>query len=205
MKHLFLSAVVASTALFSFPAPAFAMTNTVAYAKKTPAEEADETIGVKEGMEYPEAMKIIQDEGYTHTTNYQGEDWTTILSLYPEEDQTDFVIVSIDKFSKKDKTISFTVNTKSNLSAKEKAAADKAALEKKLPAIKAWDAVEKYGKKQYDSFKLHYVMGKIVEECEDENTWVLKAECTVNKKKMMCEARVSGTEAAPVVSDFDVY
>ena len=43
------------------------------------------------------------------------------------------------------------------------------------------------------------------EYAEDENTWFLKAECSVDGVKMTCEAKVTGTTEAPEVLAFDVY
>lgn len=39
----------------------------------------------------------------------------------------------------------------------------------------------------------------------DEDTWFLKATCTVNGEDKTCEAKVTGTTDAPEVIFFDVY
>ena len=53
-------------------------------------------------------------------------------------------------------------------------------------------------------------MEKYAETAEDENTWFLKAGCTVKnafgqKLNKTCEARVSGTNDNPIIESFIVY
>ena len=80
-----------------------------------------------------------------------------------------------------------------------------AKLEQKLPQATAWSAVKKYGEEQYGKFKLHNLTGVIYAGAEDENTWFLKCECTADGEDKVCEAKVTGTEASPEVTSFDVY
>lgn len=86
------------------------------------------------------------------------------------------------------------------------------ALRAKLDVWYAWDAVERYGKRQYPyGFKLEKIKGKLAETVEDENTWFLKATCEVKNeygtwmKNLVCEASVSGTTESPRIDYFIVY
>lgn len=58
-----------------------------------------------------------------------------------------------------------------------------------------------YGK----SFDLNYLTGKIDASANDENTWFLKAECSIDGTKKTCEAKVTGTTSNAEVISFDVY
>ncbi len=82
-------------------------------------------------------------------------------------------------------------------------------LEAKLDPITAWVAAERYGKRKYGSFTLHYIMGCLAEEPWDDDTWYLKADCDYtmfgDKLKGTCEAKVTGTEDNPQIVDFVVY
>lgn len=76
----------------------------------------------------------------------------------------------------------------------------------KLNILAAWDAVVDYGKQEYSDFAVRNMPGQPVDEiAEDENTWLLKAPCTVEGEAMTCEARVTGTTEAPEVLSFKVY
>lgn len=79
------------------------------------------------------------------------------------------------------------------------------ALKEKLETGSAWIAAEKYGEAEYGDFELHYILGQIAIYAEDENTWHLKAECTVFGIDKVCEAEVTGTSDNPEVIYFEVY
>jgi|GEM_PF-3559434 len=90
--------------------------------------------------------------------------------------------------------------------------APKVALNAKLSLDSAWEAAAAYGKREYPAgFKLHYIIGKLAEEPLDEDTWFLKAECTVTNeygtklKGLVCEIKVTGTTDNPTVTHFRVY
>lgn len=79
------------------------------------------------------------------------------------------------------------------------------ALKEKLETGSAWIAAEKHGEAEYGDFELHYFLGQIAIYAEDENTWHLKAECTLFGNDMICEAKVTGTSDDPEVIYFEVY
>ena len=85
-------------------------------------------------------------------------------------------------------------------------------LDEKLDRGYAWQALEAFGKAQYYpfDFKLHYIVGQIAAREYDNDTWFLKAECTIkdiygNKYDTVCEGRVTGTTENPQVVYFFVY
>ena len=84
-------------------------------------------------------------------------------------------------------------------------------IEEKLSLSKCWVAAEDYGEEMYPyGFELHYIMGKIAEELYDDNTWFLKAECTITNEynaeyESVCEIKVTGTTDSPQIAEFIVY
>ena len=115
-------------------------------------------------------------------------------------------IIDTDK-----KTVTLKINTQDNIDADTKAKETEAALSSKLSAGYAWTAAADYGKAEYPyGFKLHYMAGQLAQEAVDEDTWYLKATCTVTNeynatREMECEAKVTGTDSNPEVIEFDVH
>ncbi len=59
-------------------------------------------------------------------------------------------------------------------------------------------------------FKIHTVKGLLGSEALDENTWFLKYQVTITnafnaEAKLVCEAKVTGTNDNPEIVDFLVY
>ncbi|MDR0854287.1 MAG: hypothetical protein LBN34_07950 [Clostridiales Family XIII bacterium] len=81
----------------------------------------------------------------------------------------------------------------------------------KLGVSYAWGALSMYGDSQYPyGFKVHMITGMLAEEPFDDNTWFLKANCTVKnqygtKLDAVVECKVTGTSDNPEVLDFIVY
>ena len=153
------------------------------------------------GKSLVEFMEKVEELGYTATYWNQGTDYTEILEFYTKEDCESFVIGSLEE-NQVAKTVDVKLQLKSSIEQNEK----EESLKKKLELGSAWTAVKKYGEGLYGkTFKLHYIVGKIDESLDDENTWFLKAECTVNGQEKICEAKVTGTTANPEVVFFDIY
>lgn len=149
------------------------------------------------GKPLTETMKKIDELGYTATYFADGVDFTDFIDSVKD----DYLTGKVEE-NPSDKTVKITLQSASSAKSSE---AEKQ-LSKKLDVGTAWTAAKKYGQKQYgDKFELNYLVGKIDESAEDENTWSLKAECKVDGNKMTCEAKVTGTNDNPEVTSFDVY
>ena len=71
----------------------------------------------------------------------------------------------------------------------------------------AWQAVVDYGRNMYGrGFKVHYIMDKQAAVAENENTWFLKAGCTMPEgQNCTVEANVTGSDDYYYVTYFLVY
>lgn len=84
-------------------------------------------------------------------------------------------------------------------------------LDERLDVAACWTAIEQYASEQYPyGFDPHWVLGKIAERAEDEDTWFLKYEVTITNAfgasyDTTFEAYVSGTTESPVVDSLIVY
>lgn len=202
-------------ALFS-PKPTQTAQTTQNQSKSNPAPSptaASPDIESLSGSPLLDARAKVQDYGYSVTYVYEqsGLDFSDVIDTYTDDELAGWVVTKAKTISDIKKTAQFVVNTPENIASNEAAAAAKAALESKLDPAYAWEAVERYGSSLYPyGFKLHWVIGKLAEEPEDENTWYLKAEATVTNAfnadvKLNCEARVTGTTDNPQIVSFDVY
>lgn len=142
-------------------------------------------------------MEKVGETGYTATYYADGVDFTDFIDSLKE----DYLVGSVEE-DPDAKTVKVDLLLKSNAEYDE----IKAALEEKLELNSSWLAVQEYGEATYgEGFEVHYLVGKIEEYAEDENTWFLKAECTLSDSDMICEARVTGTTDSPEVIFFDIY
>lgn len=149
------------------------------------------------GKPLTDLMEKADALGYTATYFADGVEFTEFI-----DDMKDLYLTGEIKEDTKNKTIEVTLKSKSNAEAEE----IQSKLDEKFPEGDAWIAAKHYGQSQYgDDFDLHFLMGKIDASAEDENTWFLKAECSVAGVDMMCEAKVSGTKDNPEIISFDVY
>ena len=149
-----------------------------------------------------EFMAKAQELDYTVAYSDDGVDFTELIN----DMQADYSVDSV-KVDTENRTVDVELIANSVLQARQ--AAD--ALNEKLPSSACWIAAKNYGEAQYPyGFKLHYLMGKLAEEAYDENTWFLKAECTVTnafgaEADGTCEIYVAGTKDAPQITSFSVY
>ena len=148
------------------------------------------------GKPLEELIAKVGELGYKATYLAEGEDFTGFI-----EDMADLYLTGELEIDTVQKTVSVTLVSKSKLEWANK----KELLKEKLDPYYAWKAVEEYGIEQYYDFELHYISGKIAEELEDENTWSLKATCTIFGTEQICEAKVTGTTDNPEVVYFDFY
>lgn len=165
--------------------------------KEKKAEVAKTQLDDYVGKPLTETMAQIEALGYTATYEADGVDFTEFIN-----DVKDDYLTGEIKEDPEKKTAAVTLK----LIANAEAEAMEANLKEVLPEGTAWVAAKRYGKEMYgDGFDLHYLIGKIDASAENETTWFLKAECTVDGSKMTCEAKVTGTESTPEVIDFSVY
>lgn len=134
------------------------------------------------------------------------EDMTTAYQ-FGDFDNADMVVVSAKLDG--EKVILRIVSGKAREEAKEKDRV-RETLEKKLDLSYAWGAVEQRGYEEYpEGFNLKNVWNKQAEQPYDDDTWFLKAGCTVTyfgeKINCVCEAKVTGTSDNPEVISFSVY
>ena len=161
------------------------------------------------GKSAPNAVKILKDEEFTNIK--------VVDKAGNDHKNDDFMIVvkqsvKADESYDKDGKITLTVLNKEAYETQEKQKKMDKALEKKLPAENAWEALDLQGDIECPyGFKVHWIDNQyIVQAAIDENTWRLKAFCTVKnasgqEANMTCEAKVSGTKDNPVVSEFEIY
>lgn len=149
------------------------------------------------GTPLTEAMDQISELGYSASYYADGVDFTDFIDDFKEDYTTGEM-----KINESEKTVEINLILTSNI---EVAEAEKA-LSEKLNLGTAWNIAEKYGKQEYGkSFDLNYLTGKIDASANDENTWFLKAECSIDGTKKTCEAKVTGTTSNAEVISFDVY
>lgn len=171
-------------------------------AAKKQAEEEKKALESYTKKPVADFMVKVQELGYTAEYIDDGVDFTEIIPDMQSDYSVETAKVDTDK-----KTVSVELISNSVLQARQMTEN----LEAKLPASNCWVAAENYGESQYPyGFELHYLMGKIAEEAKDENTWFLKAECTVTNMfgaevNGTCEALVTGTKDSPKITSFNVY
>ena len=175
-------------------------------AEQAAAEEASkaekERLEALKGKTVAEAIKTVGEMGYTATyKNRVGTDMTPYAEEYGDCKVTK---VDVSSQNKSVDVYFITAQEEADMEVREK-------LEAKLDSTAAWQCVERYGKNVYPyGFKLHYLVGRLNEEAVDENTWFLRAECTIenafgNKRKGICDATVTGTTDHPLVVSFECY
>lgn len=181
-------------------------------------ERIDEDMSVSDftslnGKDVVEALSEVHALGYSAELlhDYTEMDLTSEIESYDEETQRGFQVVRIGEVDSGSMNVVLYVDSITNMKEKQDKEDRQNSLTEKLDPFYAWYAVEDYGDTQYPyGFKLHYIMGQLAQEPIDENTWFLKATCTVenaygNKSEMTCEAKVTGTTDNPSVIEFNVY
>lgn len=174
-----------------------------------------ETVPLKAlvGASLSDAISVVEKMSYTATYIHaqSGYDFTEEIKVFDNDQMAKYVITEVDKIDTDKKTVTLKINTQDNIDADTKAKKIEAALSSKLSAGYAWTAAADYGKAEYPyGFKLHYMAGQLAQEAVDEDTWYLKATCTVTNeynatREMECEAKVTGTDSNPEVIEFNVH
>lgn len=171
------------------------------------------TLKELEGTSLANAMSTVKENGYTASYKHEqsGYDFTEEVKAFDSDQIAKYVITKVNNIDAASKKVSFTINTQENIDENNKAKEMEETLSSKLSATYAWTAAAEYGKNEYPyGFKLHYIKGKLAEKAVDENTWFLKATCTVTNgynasMEMECEAKVTGTNDNPEIIEFNVY
>ena len=197
MKKKILALMLAAVMSISFTACTGSGTKSASKKETVEKEEVKEENNLSGfvGKPLTEAMEKIKEFGYTAKYIADGVDFTEFIDSVKE----DYVVGDL-KEDPKNKTVEISLELASEGNEIESTLAEK------LEEGAAWISANDYGKSQFgEGFDLNYLAGKITASAEDENTWFLKAECTVDGNKMTCEAKVTGTTDNPEVTSVDVY
>ena len=182
--------------------------------EESEAEKDAEQLNRLVGKNLLEVKNKIPEIGYTPKyfhARASDEDFTDWFAGYTDEELQEWIVTEVRNINAENKTVEIVVNTAENIANDQAAEAQLKALEEKLNVSSAWIAVKSYGEAMYPyGFKLHNFVGKLAESPSDDNTWFLKAECTVTnafnaEAKLVCEAHVTGTTNNPQIVDFVVY
>lgn len=173
-------------------------------AAETQVEESEDvkTINSFVGQPLQGLIDKFAELGYTGSYFADGVDFTSFIG----DMAADYSVEGID-IDEEAKTATVNLVLTSDLQAQAKVEA----LKEKLSPSSCWVAAENYGEEMYPyGFELHYFMGKIAEEPYDDNTWFLKAECTITNEynteyESVCEIKVTGTTDSPQIAEFIVY
>jgi hypothetical protein len=132
----------------------------------------------------------------------------------PESELTTKWLVAEQKNEKSDDTYNITLclGTEEGINASAAENATRDALQAKLDKIDAELACKYYGEAQYPyGFKVHSIVGRLAEGISSSvaDAWFFKTKVTIenaygNKYDTIMECHVTGTTAAPVVSEFIV-
>lgn len=196
---------------------------TTVYIETTQGEKSDEmrvSVGETDSYKFQkyineplyQLQSYVSELGFTATylDEDTGKDLTEDFTTMAWSELKDWIVISVEDANDSAQTATFRVDTKENQERKANQKELNKELENKLPYISAFQAVEKYGEKQYPhGFKLHYMLGQQVAEALNENTWHLRATCTITYKsgkedKKVCDARVTGTEKNIKVLSFQI-
>ena len=175
-------------------------------------DDVVERIDDEIGNPLPELVEFMKESGFkaTYIAENSGDDFTDWIADEPEI-ANNFLVYGYGEIDESEKKVIIYIEGMDTAEEKKQAASNEDKLNSKLDEYVAWNYVELYGKKKYPyGFKLHYMLEKYAATAEDENTWFLKAGCTVTnafgaKADLTCEARISGTESNPKIVSFSVY
>lgn len=162
------------------------------------------------GRPLAEVMAVLEEMGYTSTYTAQNTGMDFTYAVMEDEPTRDvFVTTGFRNIDTEARTVEVMMLGKDTIEEQKEQKESQKTLEETLDPAVAWAAAEEYGKMIEPSFELHYLKGKLAEEAEDENTWFLKALCSVKTEKGKvqgtCEARVTGTDDYPIVIYFYAY
>lgn len=187
-------------------------------AAPAPAEDPVKAYDDLVGTDSFDAYHAMTADGYTVTVVQDSTklDQTDAYVNNPEREEFEFVcgpwtVISLKDVNPEAKTATIVAQANSIIEREAQAKADEEALSAKLDWGNAMMAVENYGKGMYPyGFKLHSIAGVVNKEAVGDE-WHFKVTCDVTNalgakaKDLMCEAVVTGTDAAPSVTYFVVY
>ncbi|QRN85698.1 hypothetical protein JR334_00160 [Clostridia bacterium] len=162
-------------------------------------------------------FKELDSQGFEAKFAYAviKQDFTESIRINPPEDEDlyiPWIITETDSFNADSKCASFIINTQENIDPEVEGQSIKEKITARLSSTNAWGTLRNYGDQEFPyGFKIKQVNGTLAEILVDENTWFLKVMCEVKDtnglwlKNLVCEARVTGTDDAPIVTYFIVY
>lgn len=142
---------------------------------------------------------------YYNNVSSDSSDMNNYINESSNDELKKWIVVEVKDIDQSSKKVTFMIQSQESI-AREKA---EAALEKKLSKANALTAFDNYGKTQYPyGFKRRLLDYSVT--YYDENTWLVKASVKITNafnatRETTCEAKVSGTSATPIVSDFLEY
>ena len=180
-------------------------------AKKQEYEEIDsnaEKLNSMTGQNLYDGVNAANDYGFSVKciSANSGKDMTDYINESDDNEVKSYSITDVLAVGG-GKSVTFTIANEMDMAEIKL----RETLSSKIDNGHAWIALKNYGKSQFpNGFDLHEITGRISEDVLDENTWFLKATCTVTgsngaSEEFTCEANISGTNNNPEVSNFAVY
>lgn len=211
MKTKLLTVIIAVTLALSMVSCGSNEDNTEKDLKEKEYEKIDsnaEKLNAMTGQSLYDGITAANEYGFSVECKSEnnGQDLTDYINESDDNEKKSYEITDVLAVGGS-KSVTFTVANeldKEEISIKE-------TLSSKIDNGHAWIAMKEYGESQYpNGFDLDSITGRISEDALDENTWFLKATCTVTgsdgtSEEFTCEANVSGTNEIPEVTNFSVY
>lgn len=165
-----------------------------------------------------DAYGLLKTDGYSVVVVQEKTklDQTSVFESSDTHEDFEFAmggawVVTKIEINEKDKTASIEAQAVSQIEREAKDKAEEEAMEQVLDIGHALVAVEDYGERQYPyGFNCHKVGGVISKEVID-GAWHIKVTCDVTNaygakaEGLTCEAVVTGTDASPEVTSFEIY
>ena len=178
------------------------------------AEDKDNTKEIKsqveatKGKTLTEALEVLDKLGVEYKIVNDGNsyDFTDECKTWSNEMKDGWVVKSASSGWLSSK-YTLKITTQEAIAAEQM----KETLQAKLSADNAETAVMVRGEQEYPyGFKFKYFTGETSDTVIDENTWLIKRSCEITNAfkattKMTVEAKVTGTNDNPQVTDFSVY
>ncbi len=180
-----------------------------------PNNKDEEVIrGLIGGSAY-DACGTVKDMGYSskYVASNTRMDFTYEIENPDPEYKVNFIVTDIEGLDTSSKNVTFVISSDIMISESEANKTQEEQLREKLDPYDAWLAVEEYGNLYCSQagvkWKLKWKTGKLAERPDDDDTWFLKAMCTIKagggEIDSNCEAKVTGTTDNPQVVYFLIY
>ena len=150
--------------------------------EETESEEVNALKALK-GKSMKRALKIINKYGYTASFKHEitKEKFSEeSFEYYTDDDLKEIVVTKVKNIDEAQKTLLLIFNSKAQIAEQKQQKKIEKELTAKLGPSEAWGAMALYGGEVYPyGFKLHIATNTLAERAVDEDTWFLKAGCTI--------------------------